>query len=145
MGDFLKSSEVVLGLLVVCVIVALAWIVVRRWYLTHDRHVVLIALAPADPAGAWHVGMARIGSAKVEWFPVLGLSVRPSHTWQRGELELGAPMPPAPRPPAVLQDPVAVKAVTSEGTVRLAMASSDYTVLRSWSESAPPGSTVHLA
>ena len=63
----------------------------------------------------------------------------------RGDLDLGAPQPLTRNKPIAIIDPVRVECTVGGDTFLIAIAPGDYTALRSWSESAPPGRNANVA
>lgn len=135
MGDVLLTAEVVLGVLVTLAILFVIWVVVRRWLITKDHLMILMARRRGD---FWVMGMVRSGTDVIEWFPVLGFGLRPSWGARRDELEFGPPQP-TDRRPGVIQDPVLVECTVAGRAEQVVVSRGDYTALRSWSESSPPG------
>ncbi len=138
MGEFLISAEVVLAALLVCLVLLVGWIVVRRMLITRDHLMILMAQRHGD---LWVMGMARSTAQTVEWFPVLGIGLRPRRVLHRRDVEVGPPES-VRGVPNVISDPVSVKCRVDDDVVwEFALSRGDYTQLRSWSESSPPGST----
>lgn len=131
----LLTVEVAVSVLVAVAVGCIIWIAVRRWLITRDHLMILMARRRGD---LWVMGMARTTAESVEWFPVLGLGLRPRWVLRRQEVEFGPPLP-AGRVPAVIQDPVTVECTADGLEQRVAVSRGDYTQLRSWSESSPPG------
>lgn len=141
-GDLYISGEViVVCLLVVCALLAL--MLLRRRAITKGQSVTLVAVASGE---GWKLGIARFTTHDVAWYPLLGVSLRPRMRWVRGDLMLDAPqsLDGYPRPLTIV-DPVQVLCHCGGVEVRIALASGDYTALRSWSESAPPGLNANVA
>ncbi|GAB3586007.1 DUF2550 family protein [Calidifontibacter terrae] len=137
MGEFLVSAEVLLAALVVCCVLLIGWIVLRRMLITRDHLMILMAQRRGD---LWVMGMARSTAQTVEWFPVLGIGLKPRRVLRRREVEVGPPLP-VHGVPGVISDPVQVEVQADDTTWAFALSRGDYTQLRSWSESSPPGST----
>ncbi|TWP36518.1 DUF2550 family protein [Leekyejoonella antrihumi] len=141
-ADFLISAEVLGGCLLV-VIAVLVLMVLRRRAIARGQTVTLMAMARGD---GWKLGIARFSVASVQWFPIVGVGLRPRVEWTRGELVLEVPtsLEGRIRPLAIL-DPVGVICHSAGHDFRIALAEGDYTALRSWSESAPPGLNANVA
>ncbi|TQJ13929.1 uncharacterized protein DUF2550 [Yimella lutea] len=135
MGDVLLTAEVVLGVLFALPIAFVCWVIVRRWLITKDHLMILMARRRGD---FWVMGMTRTQAASIEWFPVLGIGLTPGWTVRREDAEFGPPLA-AEKVPSVIQEPVLVDCTVGGEVHRLAISRGDYTQLRSWSESSPPG------
>lgn len=141
-GDVLISAEVI-GACLLIVILVLVAMVLRRQAIARGQTVTLVALARGD---GWKLGIARFSASSVQWFPLVGVGLRPRAEWTRGELVLDVPvsLDGRIRPPAII-DPVGVTCRSGGKEFRIALAEGDYTALRSWSESAPPGLNANVA
>lgn len=137
--DWLAVGVACVVLIVVFVLVAL---VVRRRVIARGEPLAIVAVKRGD---GWKLGMTRFTTNSVQWFPVIGFSVRPRFVWRRGELDLGAPGPVAHAKPIAMPDPVQVECTIGTERFLIAIAPGDYTALRSWSESAPPGLNANVA
>jgi len=122
MPSALVSAEVVVGVLVALAVLALLSVFVRRRVIAGGND---LALCGHRRAGSthWRLGLLRLGTTRLEWFPLLGLTMRSRHEWQRhgvhcyyGDLEFD-----------------------------LGLQTPHYTALRSWLEAAPPGSHANVA
>lgn len=140
----LVTVEVVLGCLAVLALSLLAFVWLRRRYIAGGRQLMLCAMrTEAEPR--WRLGLARLSGDHLEWFSVVGPSLRPEYTWVRHEFDLGAPTP-IPEPiPGLPPDSVWVTGQCGPTECSLAMASAAYTALRAWLESSPPGFNVNVA
>lgn len=140
--DVLISAEVV-GVCLLVVIAVLLGMVLRRRTIARGQSVTLLALARGE---GWKLGIARFSVHSVQWFPLFGVSLRPRIEWTRGDLQLDAPTPLERRiKPLAIVDPVEVVCHAGGRDYRIALADGDYTALRSWSESAPPGLNANVA
>lgn len=137
MGELLISAEIVLAALLVCIVLLLGWIVLRRMLITRDHLMILMARRRGD---LWVMGMARSTAQTVEWFPVLGIGLKPRRVLRRREVEVGPPVA-VDGVPGTISDPVSVTCRVGDQSWEFALSRGDYTQLRSWSESSPPGST----
>lgn len=133
------TGEVV-GVLLLIVVLLVASQLVRRNRIARGGPMVLMALR--SHAG-WRTGMARVGVDDIAWFTLFGFDTRPVRVWERHELDVGAPEPTERRPSA-MSNPVLVPFVVSGRTVEVVVSRGDYTALRSWSESAPPGRNANV-
>ncbi|MEP7036429.1 MAG: DUF2550 domain-containing protein, partial [Actinomycetota bacterium] len=95
----------------------------------------------------WRFGLARYGTTGLEWFTILGLSLRPARQWDRGLLNIGAsrPLEPGERPEILIPVAVRVECRYGQGRFEIALARAPYAALRSWLEAAPPGRGVNVA
>ncbi|NNG39317.1 DUF2550 domain-containing protein [Flexivirga sp. ID2601S] len=132
-----------LACLVLLVVLVLAGMVLRRRLIARGEPMALVALARGEDG--WKLGMTRLTTHDVQWFALVGLGLRPRWVWVRGDLDLGSPEPVAGNRPIAIVDPVQVDCQAGGRSFRIAVARGDYTALRSWSESAPPGRGVNVA
>jgi hypothetical protein len=137
------SAEIVVGTLVLCVIVALTFIFIRRRVLASGAPLLLCALQPRGRS-QYRLGLLRLAGSTLEWFTLVGPSLRPSRSWQRARLDLDAPQT-STEPLAGLPEAVTVQCHDGTDTFRLALAPAAYTAMRSWLESSPPGFNVNVA
>lgn len=136
---FLHSSELVafgVGVLLALVAVAVVAFVLRNRSIGRGHTAYLVAVQKGPH---FRLGQAQVSTSSVRWFGMRSMSVRPSQVWRRGDLELGPPRPAPKNSSMVLTDPVRVTCRIDDRTFEIAMNNADYTALRSWSESAPPG------
>lgn len=145
MPTALVSAEIVVGLPILLALVALTATYARRRTIARSRLLVLCGWR-ADRNASWRLGLMRLGSTRLDWFTLLGLSTRPRHRWDRVRLQLEAPME-SRRSDRIdlIPDAAPVRCTYGEGQFELALPQSAYTALRSWSEAAPPGSTANVA
>jgi hypothetical protein len=138
------SAEIVAGTLIVCALAALTFIFVRRRVLASGAPLMLCALQPQGRSH-YRLGLLRLAGSTLEWFTLVGPSLRPSRSWQRASLDLDAPQastePVAGLPP----EAVTVQCHDGKDSFALALAPSAYTAMRSWLESSPPGFNVNVA
>ena len=138
MPDLVTIPGEVLGAAVLLTLVAIGLLVARRRLLAHGRWAMLLAI---EQHGRWRLGMARPDAQRIEWFPMRAVRLQPAVVWLRHEFELG-PLDPDPVSVAGLTDAVQLDGTFGGRRYRVAVSRFDYTALRSWSESAPPGLTV---
>lgn len=145
MPTALVSAEIAVGALVVVVLVVLAATYTRRRAISRGR--LLILCGWRQHAGdTWRLGHLRLGSSRLEWFSLVGLSARPGYTWERALLDLDPPQ--SMRSADVidlLPDAAPVLCAYGTRTFELALTPQAYTALRSWAEASPPGSTANVA
>jgi hypothetical protein len=128
--------------LLLLVVLALVALVVRRRVIARGEPLAMVAVRRGD---GWKLSMTRFSTDSVQLFAVIGVGVRPRSVWRRGELELGAPAPLTRNKPIAIIDPVQVECAVGAEKFLIAIAPGDYTALRSWSESAPPGLNANVA
>jgi Protein of unknown function (DUF2550) len=138
----LVTAEVVAGMLVLLALATLTFIFIRRRLLASQSSLMLCALRQHSPN--YRLGLLRIAGPRLEWFSLVGPSMRPRRTWDRGRLQLDAPGAPH-EVLAGLPDGVEVTCHYGANTFQLALAPTAYTAIRSWLESAPPGFNVNVA
>ncbi|GAA1893097.1 DUF2550 family protein [Lapillicoccus jejuensis] len=141
----LLSVEVLVGALVVLVALVVVGLVLRRRALARGRILTLCGLRRGD-ATRFRMGLLRLGQDQLEWFPLLGVTLRPADGWARTEVDVETSRAlPGPERPDLLPDAVGVACHTARGEFELALLPAHYTALRSWLESAPPGSRANVA
>jgi hypothetical protein len=139
----LLSAEVLAGTLILLALAVLAFIFTRRRLLASGSPLVLCALR-RRPQAPYRLGLLRFSGTCLEWFSLVGPSLRPGQAWDRVRLQLEAPSVPH----TVLSGlPDAVEVACHHGAdeFSLALAPGSYTAMRSWLESAPPGHNVNVA
>ncbi len=140
----LVVTELVLAVVVIVVVGALTFVWARRRFISGDGRPVMLCARRDGPAGRWRLGLARLGAERFEWFSIVGPSLRPEVSWQRGELDLGSPEPLTDPIPG-LADPVGVRVRGGAIACEFAFAPAAYTAIRAWLESSPPGYNVNVA
>ncbi|QGN57907.1 DUF2550 family protein [Nostocoides sp. HKS02] len=137
------SAEIVAGALILCALFALTFIFVRRRLLASGAPLMLCALQPHGRS-QYRMGLLRFAGSSLEWFSLVGPSLRPSRTWERARLDLAAPVA-TDEQIAGVPDAVTVDCRYGADAFALALAPSAYTAMRSWLESSPPGFNVNVA
>ena len=137
------SAEIVAGVLIVAALLTLTFIFVRRRVVASGATLILCALQPHGRS-QYRLGLLRFAGDSLEWFSLIGPSLRPGRTWERARLELDAPRA-AQEPIAGLPDAVTVRCHYGSDEFAVALAPSAYTAMRSWLESSPPGFNVNVA
>ena len=138
----LVTAEIVAGMLVLLAVAVLAFIYIRRRMLAAGRP--LMVAAVRHTGHGYRLGLLRFGGSRLQWFTLVGPSLRPSRSWQRARLDLDAPQASA-EPVAGLPEAVTVQCHDGSDSFALALAPSAYTAMRSWLESSPPGFNVNVA
>lgn len=145
MPTALVSVEVLVGVLVLLVAVALTVVFVRRRSIARGQVLTLCGLRRPG-ATRWRLGLLRLGTTRLEWFPLIGITLRSAHDWERLALDVDAPteLEGADRLD-LLPDAVGVRCYYGAVEFDLALQPPHYTALRSWLEAAPPGSRANVA
>src|SRR5688572_17252179 len=137
------SAEIIAGALVLLALLTLAFIYIRRRRLSSGAPLMLCALRGYGQT-QFRLGLLRFRGSTLEWFTLIGPSLRPARSWERPRLELEAPMT-LKQPVAGLPEAVEVDCHYGTDTFAMALAPTAYTAMRSWLESAPPGFNVNVA
>lgn len=140
MDELILTGEI-LGILVAVLLASVTWLVVRRRLIAREGPLVLMCVRSQN---GWRTGLGRVGDHEVGWFPLIGIRTTPERRWIRGRLDLGPPEVGDQRPVG-MSDPVQVRFTAPDGDVEVVLARTDYTTVRSWSESAPPGLNTNVA
>jgi hypothetical protein len=144
--EVLLTGEALVGGALLLVVVVLGSVFTRRRLIARGNPLTVCALRePGDRR--WRFGLARYGATRLEWFTLLGLSLRPARHWERTLLDIGSGQPLAPGERPEILIPAAMKAdcLYRQGCFEIALARAPYTALRSWLEAAPPGHGVNVA
>ncbi len=141
----LISLEIVVGVLLGVLAVGFAGVFLRRRSIARGKLLTLCGVRhPHDDR--WRVGLARFGTNRLEWFPLVGVTLRPRHTWDRLLLELDAPLTLEGSDRIdLLPDAFGVSCVYGDVQFDLAVQPPAYTALRSWLEASPPGAQANVA
>ena len=139
MNNALTAAEIVVAAAVVGAVTGLAFLVYRTRSLGREGQLAIMAIR--FPRGNWRTGMVRYRADRLEWFAFRSLGQTPERTWDRGEFYLGSRqlLRAEETPRAMTGDAVSVDVEYGAQRFSIAMSPGDYTALRSWSESAPPG------
>jgi hypothetical protein len=130
----LLTSEMLVGGALFIVAAVLGSVFTRRRLIAQGEPLMICALRePGDRR--WRFGLARYGTTGLEWFTLLGLSLRPARQWDRGLLNIRANRPLAMR----------VECRYRRTPFEIALARAPYAALRSWLEASPPGRGVNVA
>lgn len=143
MSPLVTTAEVVAGVLVLLALSALAFIFVRRRVLSSGRPLLLAGVRRTGGSG-YRLGLLRFCGPNLQWFTLIGPSMRPRREWSRVRLDLEAPGA-AHEVISGMPDAVEVTCHYGSETFQLALAPTAYTAIRSWLESAPPGFNVNVA
>ena len=145
MPSAVASLEILVGVVLGVAGTLLAGVFLRRRAIARGRLLTLCGLR-APEGGRWRLGLARFGSAHLEWFSLGGLSLRPRHRWDRAGLDLDAPLTLVGSDRIdLLPEAYGVRCSHGDLEFDLALQPPAYTALRSWIEAAPPGSTKYVA
>jgi hypothetical protein len=97
-------------------------------------------------AGGWILGVARYEADRLDWFRVFTMSPRPARSLARADLEiLDSRVPEGQESYSFFPGWVIVRCSYRASVLELAMSDPAYNGLAAWLESAPPGTTAHLA
>jgi hypothetical protein len=145
MPPALVSVEIVVGALLVLALGFLGGTYARRRAISRGRLLILSGWR-RRPGDGWRVGHLRLGSSRLEWFSLFGVSPWPQHGWDRAVLDL-EPAQELRHTDALdlIPDAAPVRCHYGNHTFELALTPNAYTALRSWAEAAPPGSTADVA
>ncbi|MEO6142710.1 MAG: DUF2550 domain-containing protein [Dermatophilaceae bacterium] len=146
MRVLLLTSEILVGGALFIIAAALGTVFTRRRLIAHGMPLTVCALRERGDQ-RWRFGLARYGTTGVEWFTLLGFSLRPARQWERGLLEVGVgqPLEPGERPEILIPAALRVECRYRQARFEIALAQPPYTALRSWLEAAPPGRGVNVA
>ncbi|MFC7489518.1 MULTISPECIES: DUF2550 family protein [unclassified Knoellia] len=137
------AVELVLAVTVALLVAGVGYVLLRRRYISGGKPLMLCAVSTGDRR--WRLGLARIAGDRLDWFSVVGPSLRPGHSWVRHDLDLGAPHRLAESVPGLPSDAVCVAGRSRSDDYELALSPAAYTSLRAWLESSPPGFNVNVA
>lgn len=146
MRGLLLTSEMLVGGALFIVAAVLGSVFARRRLIARGKPLMVCALRePGDRR--WRLGLARFGTTGLEWFTLLGLSLRPARQWDRGLLNIRAsrPLEPGERPEILIPGAVRVECRYRRTPFEIALARAPYAALRSWLEASPPGRGVNVA
>lgn len=146
MGELLLTSEMLVGGALFIVAGVLGAVFTRRRLIAHGKPLTVCALRePGDRR--WRFGLARYGATGLQWFTLLGLSLRPARQWDRGLLNIRAsrPLEPGERPEILIPAAMRVECRYRQERFEIAIARAPYAALRSWLEASPPGRGVNVA
>jgi hypothetical protein len=142
----LLTGEVLVGGVLFIVVAVLGVVFTRRRLIARGKPLTVCALRePGDRR--WRFGLARYGTTGLEWFTILGLSLRPARQWERGLLNIRSsrPLEPGQRPEILIPAAMRVECRYRQERFEIALARAPYTALRSWLEASPPGRGVNVA
>ena len=139
--------EVVLAVAVAVgvVVLVLAVLALRRRVLLRPAGSIDMSLRTrfGRIGGGWALGVGRYTGDDLLWFRLFALSVKPSRTLSRRELQVvGRRLPTGAESWAVQAGAVIVECQDQTGAVQVAMSAGAVTGFLSWLESAPPGFTM---
>lgn len=139
----LVTAELVLAVVIGVLLLSLLYVWLRRRWISGGKPLMLCAVSTGHRR--WRLGLARIAGDNLDWFSVVGPSLRAEHSWMRHELDLGAPSLLSDPVPGLPVDAVSVSGISANSDYQLAMSPAAYTALRAWLESSPPGFNVNVA
>lgn len=142
MGSAIIAAEVALIVLAVLVVLAVAWLWLRRRWLSRTGGTFACSLRRdlSTPSPRWVLGVARYTDQQLQWFPAVSLSVWPGRSFDRAMVRAGSQRRASSQESAVLVDTQRILALEGPSDrVELAMDDNSLTGLLSWLEAAPPG------
>ncbi|MFT3862564.1 DUF2550 domain-containing protein [Micropruina sp.] len=148
MGTVLQAAEVALITVAAVLMLAVAWLWLRRRWLSRAGATFSCSLRrrPSTPSSRWVLGVARYRDHELEWFPSFSLSLWPDLCFDRGEVRAGEQRLPTPAEAGLLLDSQRILGLDGpSGDVELAMETDSLTGLLSWLEAAPPGMRYRLS
>lgn len=136
----------VLAVLVVCVVLLLVGLLVRRWLLTRSGVTFEMSVNPSEVPDSvgWMLGLAVYGENDLAWFRTFSLSWRPRYRFVRGDVLIdGRREPVGHEVHAIHAGHLIVGTKNASGINQFAMSANALTGLLSWLESSPPGQRVN--
>lgn len=152
MGLVLVTAEVVAGICLSLVAAFLLVTFLRRRALSLRGEVIICSLRGMG-TDRWRPGLLRRTDSTLEWYPMFGMTTRPSFRWDRQSLRLGVLSEPSQAADVACDqanrglfpgEPVLVPVSVPGGDGQemrgeLALAPGPYMAVRAWVEAAPPG------
>lgn len=133
----LSEITVVVTLLVLALVVVAVY--ARRRYIARGSALLVCAERPAGATG-WRPRLARYDVASLELFSLGGLGVQPLRSVPRGiNGLLGVSDLPRAEWPPLMDEPVVLRCQADGEPFELAISRHQYTAVRAWLESSPPG------
>lgn len=131
----------VVGLLVVCLLAPVVWLIARRRWLAGRGRVFECSLRRPDALrSGWTLGVARFRDDDLEWYRVFSLSLRPKMVFHRNETKVVRVRLPESDEAAELYDGHVVTELGGRHAgMLLAMGRPDLTAFSSWTEAGRPG------
>lgn len=140
MGDWELPVEIAV-LVVVVLLLPLAWLFIRRRWLTGKGGLFDCSLANQQ-GSRWSLGLARYEGNTLQWYPALGVGLRPKLRLDRTRTTFQSRR--EPEGPEAIQlfsrdVIITLRSTTPDVSHQLAMTQASLTGLLSWLEAAPPG------
>ncbi|ANY05721.1 DUF2550 domain-containing protein [Pseudonocardia sp. HH130630-07] len=134
----------IVGVLLLCLVVPLVWLAVRRVRLMRNGGVDL-CLRRRFAVTDWHFGVGRYEGERFAWYRLTSFRIGPTVVLDRAQLEIVDRRPPHRSEEFAI--PMAVEVLRfharipggREGDVELAMSSDVRTGFLAWIEATPPG------
>ena len=147
MGGVINVVQVLLITLAVLALASVAWVYLRRRWLSRTGGTFACSLRPQfAPVDRWVLGVARYREHQLQWYPAFSLSLWPSRRFDRDSVRAGEQRRPQPDEAGLLFDAQRIVALQApSGEVELAMAADSMTGLLSWLEAGPPGMRYRLS
>ncbi len=130
---------VVLAVLASALLILLVVLLGRRSLLSRGMATFDCSLRRRVDEGGWVLGVARYADDRLDWFRLLGVSLRPARSLPRNRLTILGRRRPDPTETPLSADWVLVRCQYDSTTIELGMSELAYNGLSTWLESAPPG------
>ncbi|WP_022910363.1 DUF2550 domain-containing protein [Aestuariimicrobium kwangyangense] len=140
MNEWELPVEIALAVFVI-VVLPLVWLFVRRRWLTGRGGLFDCSLARGQ-SHRWALGLARYEGNTLQWYPALGVSLRPALTLDRTETTFESQREPDVSEAIQLFSHdvvVTLRSTRPDQSHQLAMTPASLMGLLSWLEAAPPG------
>ena len=116
-------------------------LVVRRLLLRRGGAVLDLCVRPRGADSHWVLGLARYSGDTLEWFRILGLSVRPSRSFRRDQIAVVDRRTPGRGEAAnFVHGAVVLECVNNGARLDLALPTTAMNGFQAWLEALPPGS-----
>ncbi|TCK20728.1 DUF2550 domain-containing protein [Pseudonocardia endophytica] len=137
----MELVAVIVGVLLLCLVLPLVWLAVRRVRLMRGGGVDL-CLRRRFAVNDWHFGVGRFSGDEFAWYRLTSFRIGPTVVLDRSDLEIVDRRPPLRSEDFAI--PSAVEVVRARNgvdgaDVELAMSSDVLTGFMAWVEATPPG------
>lgn len=131
--------EIVLACIVVLILFPIAYLGIRRKWLSGRGWVFDCALRTIDPGSDWMLGVARLQGDTLLWYRTFSWSLNPKVVIKRGETFMDSTRSVEPAEIATLPEQSKVAILGGAEHVEVAMSPANMTALLSWLEASLPG------
>ncbi|MDR1712059.1 MAG: DUF2550 domain-containing protein [Propionibacteriaceae bacterium] len=142
MDWLLPLTETIAIILAIAVVLPLAWLFIRRRWLSRRGGLFDCCLRLYDetPGAGWVLGVARYKGEHLQWFRTFSLAMRPRKVFDRSTVSAGAQREPDPGEAALLMNDMRIIELRRvDGRAwELSMGVESMTGLLSWLDAAPP-------